>query len=256
MDKETNTYDFFDLVLSGEYGNLDIDNYIQKKTDNYNIDKLKLFLYDIEYCLFVEKDELVASFTQKDIKIAKLEFTKNNLEIPVTKRNEAKNKEGKVIFKACEFLDLEKLLFPYEFFCIYQLIGKLNKYINDALIITTTQQTETKPGQLTPTFENEFDQVKPAEIYNHFKAGLVDKGHLSEQDLVKYLKAAFELETIPETLFKIKDTLTKQKISSVFYKYFKNIAGTPHGRQKQYAALLGDYFEGYDTKNVSSNFNK
>jgi hypothetical protein len=114
------------------------------------------------------------------------------------------------------------------------------------------QQPETE----TPTFTNNFDNIKPTEIYKHFKAGLVEKGYLTEQELNEYLKAAFELKTIPETLFKIKDAPNKAAIEAVFYKYYKNVAGKIHGKQNQYAALLGDYFEGYKTTTVSSNFSK
>jgi hypothetical protein len=114
------------------------------------------------------------------------------------------------------------------------------------------QQTETK----TPTFTNNFDNIKQTEIYKHFKAYLVEKGYLTEQEMNEYLKAAFELKTIPETLFKIKDAPNKAAIEAVFYRYYKNVAGKKHGKQKKYAALLGDYFEGYKTTTVSSNFSK
>lgn len=118
------------------------------------------------------------------------------------------------------------------------------------------KQAETETEQGTPTFTNNFDNIKPTEIYNHLKAGLVEKGYLTEQELNKYLKAAFELKTKPETLFKIKDAPKKSIIEAVFYRYYKNVAGKVHGKQKQYAALLGDYFEGYKTTTVSSNFSK
>lgn len=118
------------------------------------------------------------------------------------------------------------------------------------------QQTETNTVQETPTFTNNFDKITPTEIYKHFKAGLVEKQYLTEQELNEYLKAAFELKTIPETLFKIKDAPKKAAIEAVFYEYYKNVAGKIHGKQNQYAALLGDYFEGYKTTTVSSNFSK
>ena len=70
------------------------------------------------------------------------------------------------------------------------------------------------------------------------------------------MKAAFESKTIPVTLFKIKDAPNKTIIIAVFYTYYKNVACKIHGKQKQYAALLGDYFEGYKTITVSSNFSK
>lgn len=118
------------------------------------------------------------------------------------------------------------------------------------------QLTETETEQETPTFTNNFDNIKPTEIYKHFKAGLVEKQYLTEQELNEYLKVAFELKTIPEIRFKIKDAPKKATIVAVFYNYYKNIAGKIHGKQYQYASLLGDYFEGYKTKTVSSNFSK
>lgn len=103
---------------------------------------------------------------------------------------------------------------------------------------------------------NNFDSIKIIDVYNHFKKGLVEKRYLTEGELISYLKAAFEQMAVPETLFKIKDAPTKFKTMKVFHEYYKNIAGKPHGKQKKYAALLGNYFEGFTTDNVSTNFNK
>jgi len=127
-------------------------------------------------------------------------------------------------------------------------------YLKALLNHLPTQQTETE--KQTQTFINNFDNIKPAEVYNHFKIGLVDKGYLKEQELNDYLKAAFELKTIPETLFKINNAPKKQSIEAVFYNYYKNIAGKIHGKQNDYAALLGNYFEGYKTLTVITNFSK
>lgn len=114
--------------------------------------------------------------------------------------------------------------------------------------------SDDKSRTKTPTFTNNFDNIKPTEIYKHFKAGLVEKGYLTEQELNEYLKAAFELQTIPETLFKLKHTPTKQKIYTVFYVYYKDISQKKHERQKEYAALLGDFFEGYKTEIIQTNW--
>lgn len=116
------------------------------------------------------------------------------------------------------------------------------------------QQTETKTELKIPTFTNNFDNIKPTEIYKYFKACLVEKGYLTEQELNEYLKAAFELQTKPEILFKLKYTPTKQKIYSVFYIYYKDISQKKHERQKEYAALLGDFFEGYKTEIIQTNW--
>ena len=118
----------------------------------------------------------------------------------------------------------------------------------DKLKALSPQQPE------TPTFKNNFDNITSVEIYKHFKAGLVDKQYLTEQELNEYLKAAFELKKVPETLFKLKHTPTKQKIYTVFYVYYKDISQKKHERQKDYAALLGDYFEGYKTGIIQTNW--
>ena len=117
-----------------------------------------------------------------------------------------------------------------------------------------------KKGSIVPlgilSIKNNFDNIEITNIYNHFKARLVDKEYLSDNDLVIYLNAAFNNREIPKTLFCLKDVQSKQKIIRVFKDYYYTIANQPHGRQKEYAGLLGDYFLGYKTKNVSSNFTK
>ena len=124
----------------------------------------------------------------------------------------------------------------------------------DEIQIKNDKPKQTNTEQETLTFTNNFDNIKPTEIYEYFKAGLVDKGYLTTEELNKYLKAAFELKTTPETLFKLKHTPTKQKIYTVFYIYYKDIAQKKHERQKEYAALLGDFFEGYKTEIIQTNW--
>jgi hypothetical protein len=114
------------------------------------------------------------------------------------------------------------------------------------------QQKETITEQ--PNFTNNFDNNTAAEIFEYFKVGLVNKGYLTEQELNEYLKAAFELKTTPEPLFRLKHTPSKQKIYTVFYVYYKDISQKKYDRQKEYAALLGDYFEGYKTETIRTNW--
>jgi hypothetical protein len=121
--------------------------------------------------------------------------------------------------------------------------------------LNSAQSKRAEPKQETLTFENHFDNISPIDIYNHFQAGLFEKKYLTEEELTIYLKAAFELQKPPKKLFKIKNMRTKQAIIKVFYQYFK-LAAPSQGKQKQYAALLGDYFEGFRTENVSTNFSK
>lgn len=116
------------------------------------------------------------------------------------------------------------------------------------------RQTDTITEQGTATFINNFDNTEPTKIYKHFKEGLVDKGYLTERELNEYFKAAFELQTIAKELFKLKHTPVKQKIYTVFYVYYKDIAGKKHYQQTKYAELLGNYFEGYKTTIIRTNW--
>jgi hypothetical protein len=117
---------------------------------------------------------------------------------------------------------------------------------------TSVQKIEISLSEI----QNNFDNVDISIVYNHFKSGLVDKKYFTEDELMKYLKAAFQIKDVPQTRFKFANAPTKDKIMEVFYRYYRDVAVKPHGKQSMYAALLGDYFEGYNTKTVSTNFSK
>ncbi len=125
-------------------------------------------------------------------------------------------------------------------------------------ITETTPLTETKPVEsLTlDNLKNNFDDVAISEVYNHFYNAFVKSRHFTESELIEYVYCAFDKMKVPDTLFILKNTPTKQKVMKVFYSYYKDVAGKPHGKQKKYASLLGAYFQGYNTEGVSSNFNK
>lgn len=106
------------------------------------------------------------------------------------------------------------------------------------------------------TIKNNFDNVSIQVLFDHFKKELVDKKHLTENELIDYLKAAFENKRVPIQPFTFKNVQTKQRVIRVFYTYYKIVACKPFRKQKEYAALLGDYFEGFETKTVIANFNK
>ena len=104
--------------------------------------------------------------------------------------------------------------------------------------------------------KNNFDNVSIVEVYNHFKKGLVDKKYMNKNELLQFITLAFDKMEIPAQPFKLKHIQAKQKIIAIFYDYYKNIATKPHGKQKLYATLLCNYFEGFKIENVSTNFNK
>lgn len=103
---------------------------------------------------------------------------------------------------------------------------------------------------------NNFDEVDSDEVVKYFTDTLVDKGYVTDEVLGEFLTAAFTECKPPNVKLDITIRSTKQKIIQIFYKYYKQIAGKPHRKQQDYAALLGDYFKGFTTKNVSTNFTK
>jgi len=126
------------------------------------------------------------------------------------------------------------------------------KRINDELKISPQSQINNPEFKFINNFDTESNEV----IYKHFKTGLVESKMLTITELEEYLVAAFQNKKKPLSLFCIKNAYSKDKVMKVFYTYYKDVAGKQHGKQKEYAGLLGNYFKGYKTKTVSSNFSK
>jgi len=230
VTNETLKQNIFLIIQRIEQAAFHVSGYTTSEIEHYQ----SLFAKDFYTVLHSEKYQ-----TFIEDKIRELHFFCKGLELDLRKkqyefledREQDKN----------ELTEVERYKFYLESFIIH-------------LKNPSPQQTETETEQGIPTFTNNFDNNKTTEIYKHFKAGLVEKGYLTEQELNEYLKAAFELKTKPETLFKLKHTPTKQKIYTVFYIYYKDISQKKHERQKEYAALLGDFFEGYKTEIIQTNW--
>jgi hypothetical protein len=149
---EMTVYDFFDKVYRGDLGEIDMYNYISKTTDNYNVQKLKVLKKDIEYCLFCEREEIEAEITPDNIADALKELQKKYNEIPdyIYKTISIpleKDKNGKLITEQKKIINTEKLLYPYEFFSIYRLIGLIDKLIELYDIPTNNETTEQNAGK-------------------------------------------------------------------------------------------------------------
>lgn len=113
---------------------------------------------------------------------------------------------------------------------------------------------ETQPKDVVNfKFKNNFDKVESSIVYSFFKENLVDKNHLSKEDLEKYLLLAFQNKEIPEKKFKLSN-INIGNTRKIFYTYYKDIAGKPHSNEFTYAELLGNYFERFTTKKVFDNF--
>ena len=134
---------------------------------------------------------------------------------------------------------------------------------NDSLKIIRLKEKEKNNKELPNkvlaelrTYTNEFDRVEIDKVITYFKSVLFDPGYLAQDEFKDYIKMAFQDQKIPRIRFKLNTSPKKASITSKFYRYFKNVAIKPHSKARQYAMLLGEYFEGYKTDNVLSNFSR
>jgi len=117
------------------------------------------------------------------------------------------------------------------------------------------------------TFKNNFDGIPPEDVYNHFKAGLVDKKHIDLETLKKFLKQAFEDYKFEDYKFEdykedepLKDKLKMNNTTNslnfiirVFHKYYSKQV-SKHGKKSKYVKLLTDNFIDFDYQKTHDNF--
>jgi len=169
--KSTNvtTYDFFDEVLSGELGDLDIYEHIQNITSFDSI-KLEKLLKDIEYCFFVDREETESEYSKKDVQKAIKEREEKGLKIPMKKIpivTIPKN-EGEIQFN--EYLDIEALFFPFKYFGVRKLIKEIKGYISKSNDLQNTSRP------LKDTDDNQPESECLRQIITHAKSTeIVDK---------------------------------------------------------------------------------
>jgi hypothetical protein len=102
-------------------------------------------------------------------------------------------------------------------------------------------------------FENNFDEIEPKKVYDYFCKNLVDKKYFSKSDLEEYLLLAFQDKTLPKQKFTFSN-LHIEKVRTIFYTYYRDIAQDTHGKKTIYAKLLGEYFNSFTTQKVINNF--
>lgn len=123
--------ELFAHIRYDDVGYLERSRALKDITENYHPDLLKSLLKDLEFYLFIEKEEKEAEFDSEDIQQAIQELQAKNLPVPylkrtpehfLTDRQKEMREANKKEFKETEPLtiDLENLLFPYEFFPLYE----------------------------------------------------------------------------------------------------------------------------------------
>lgn len=142
------------------------------------------------------------------------------------------------------------------------------RYIHECNSIITFLEAKKDNGSSKPhqiegkqnesfTFENNFDGIPPEDVYNHFKAGLVDEKHIDLETLKKFLKQAFEGykegEPLKDRLKMNNTTNSLNFIIRVFHKYYSKQV-SKHGKKSKYVKLLTDNFIDFDYQKTHDNF--
>ena len=121
-----NVYELCNYIRESELGEFDMLKILKVYTDEFDLGLLKRLDWDISFYLFQEGEVMAAKFTTKDIDNAILERTNAGIEIPyimpktiekltpqqIENRKKAKN----ILFQTEKIINIEALLFPYEFY--------------------------------------------------------------------------------------------------------------------------------------------
>ncbi|PQJ77517.1 hypothetical protein [Polaribacter glomeratus] len=201
--------------------------------------------------LFYDYEKMIANFTEFDFRSIN-HILSQNIDL---KNLEYLNKLGDSI----NSIDSQISIF-YNYkkkpCVIKKHIKNKKKYFDKKIIIDEKlKEIEEVSTPVSFNFENNFDKIDKNTVYNYFNDSLVKKGYLTKVDLEKYLLLAFQDKELPKEKF----TFIKIDIGNIiniFYKYYRIVAAKPHGKQINYAELLGIYFEGFNTQKVKNNFAK
>jgi hypothetical protein len=136
--------------------------------------------------------------------------------------------------------------------------------INKRLLSLVSNLGQPEPIQSEPKqpdnaefdFKNNFNIEQPKEIYDHFKSGLVKPDYIKISDLHLFLKLAFEQNKPPTEKIKFTKSQYKRPIQNCFHTFFKESRHHKGKKAILYVNLLCDYFDGYEAKNVKTNWSK
>lgn len=203
-----------------------------------------------------EIDSLIKESNKKQTHLNDLElqelrkgYIENEIKIVDIWLKDSKDSICDVVFKRTELDKIE--INKYKIFLQETLI-EIEKSKN--VICFNSDKKENQNPDFN--FQNNFDNVDSFIVYSFFKSHLVDTKIISDDILKKFLEISFQDKKIPSKKFDLSMNFKKSKIESIFYKYYVEIASKPYGKSKMYCALLGDYFNGFLTENISTNWSK
>jgi hypothetical protein len=126
-----NTTKFFDEVSKCYATKIDIINYVKKITDNHQIDNLKTLKNDLDIFIQMYIGELEDEITDEMIDDRIKYYESKNIEIPYTKYPfEINPITGETIMSENKVIDLEKMFYQHQMFCIRSLEKHIESLIN------------------------------------------------------------------------------------------------------------------------------
>src|SRR5690554_4490420 len=168
------------------FKNLRADNIEQFYRNNFSL----WFIHNSEYTKF--NDEPIGGMKKEVCAITNL------LGLRTDNITASKNDVSGFEIKEPEFIEYEKdeIVFLLNNNTNSQLKRKLKHYL-EFIQAKESQFKTSQPHQSKEelneafVFENNFDNIDPKEVYEHFKAGLVDENYINEETLKEFLNRAF-----------------------------------------------------------------
>lgn len=139
LKNEIDIDEIFSLVRTGNIAQSSILKLLKKYTDNFDSEITKSVLKDLEFYLYIEKIEIEEGFTFLDIDNEIKSRVEKGLEVP-HKEIKLPNSNGDASITNRSRLDVEELMYPFEFFTLYQ----LKNLLKDKLQETDTDNSNSK----------------------------------------------------------------------------------------------------------------
>lgn len=155
QDDDNDIYKLLDDVRSKDLTRLQLFNIVKEQT-NLDATSLKYFHHDIEVYVFAEKDEYESNYSFEQVEeelervrkrgnseedLMRLGYIRKHLSVGMLGR-----KEGEVV----TYIDKERLLFPFEFYSIYEMQGIIKSEL--------AKQDKVKVGE--DNISNKIDKLK------------------------------------------------------------------------------------------------
>lgn len=217
-------FSLFDRIRKGDLTEYDEIILLKDYTQNYDIELLKSLASDISFYIYLYKEEKESTYETEDIENAIEERKKKGLDIPYIKMREPKeltDSQKKKIenfgIKFDSLIDVEALLFPYEFYNVRRFQLKIDTKIDEVQNKISVLNTNIKFN------------INPTELIELTKS-LIENGNVigKQKDIINSFSSFFntEIKNPSKTITDLSDrnngseTLFLDKLKKTLLNYF------------------------------------